>query len=104
MIEQAWYRRATEKLGFRQKSYQQAFGVEGSPANLALVDLADYCGAFRSDLAGLTNEQLREMNGRRQAFFRVWTHLKLSPIEMELVCKQVLVRAASRLSQIEAGD
>lgn len=88
------YRELIEKLGFRQKAYQQAFGIEGSPAYLAIIDLADYCGAFRADVGPLTNDQLREMNGRRQAFFRIWQNLKFNQREMEIVSKGVLLRHA----------
>lgn len=104
MISRRAYQVAIEKLGFRQKSYQHAFGIEGSPANLALVDAADYACAFAADPQNLTDAQLREMHGRRQLFFRIWTHLRLNNAEMEIVCKGALLRAASRLSQIETGE
>ena len=104
MTDHRFVRVALEKLGFRQKSYQQAFGIAGSPSNLALIDLADFCCAFRADVAGLSNDQLREMNGRRQAFFRIWNHLHLSNAEMEQVYRPAIVRAATRLSQIETGE
>lgn len=88
------YRELIEKLGFRQKAYQQAFGIEGSPPYLAIIDLAEYCGAFRADASNLTDAQLREMHGRRQAFFRIWQHLKFNQLQMEIICKGALLRAA----------
>lgn len=103
MIGEAAYRKAVEKLGFRQAAYKQAFGIEGSPAYLAMIDLADYCHAFAADPLNLTDAQLREMNGRRQAFFRVWSNLKLAGPEMETLCRGALIRAAQRL-QTEQGD
>lgn len=100
-----YYRKALEKLGFRQASYQQAFGIEGSPANLALVDLADFCGVFNDEShAHLTDGEIRERHGMRRAFFRIWKHLNLNPVEMELVAKSALVRAAARLAAAEANQ
>lgn len=104
MIAEATYRKALEKLGFRQRAYQQAFGTPGSPAYLAMIDLADYCHAFAADPLNLTDAQVREMHGRRQAFFRVWSHLKLDHAEMETLCRGALLRAAARLSQVEQGE
>lgn len=98
-----FYRKALEKLGFRQASYQKAFGIEGSQANLALVDLADFCGVFNDESqAILTDAEVRERHGMRRAFFRIWKHLNLNPVEMELVAKSALVRAAARLAAAEA--
>jgi hypothetical protein len=96
-IDKGFYYRAMEKLGFRQRAYQQAFGQPGSPAYLALVDLADYCGAFRADVVGLNEAHLREMNGRRQVFFRLWQHLNLNQAEMETVFKGSLLRTAETM-------
>lgn len=99
-----FYRKAVEKLGFRQEAYRQAFGREGSPANLALVDLADFTGAFNDESqAGLSDAEVRERHGMRRAFFRIWKNLKLNNAEMELVARSALVRAAARLAA-EDGD
>jgi len=91
-------RRAIEKLGIRQKAYKSAFGVVGSPAYLALIDLADFCAAFQVDPFGLNHDGLMQMIGRRQAFFRVFNHLKLSPTELETVYRGAVLRAAERLA------
>ena len=99
MIESGFFNRAIEKLGFRQRAYQQAFGQPGSPAYLAMVDYAEFCGAFRADAPGLTNEQLREANGRRQAFFYLWEHLNLNQAEIETVFKGALLRAAETMQK-----
>lgn len=98
-----FYRRAVEKLGFRQKAYQQAFGISGSPANLALIDLGVACCAFTDDPLDLTDAQLREQHGMRRAFFRIWKNLNLSPQEMELVARQTLLRAVDR-QVIQQGE
>ncbi len=99
-----YYMLAVQKLGFRQQSYQQAFGIEGSPANLALIDLADFCGVFNDQSqATLTDAEVRERHGMRRAFFRIWKNLNLNPAEMELVARSALVRAAARLAA-EDGD
>ena len=92
------YRRALEKLGFRQKSYKSAFGIVGSPQYIALIDLADYCGAWRGDHDGIAHDVLMQMVGRRQAYFRLFNHLKLSQPEMEIVYKGAILRAAERLN------
>ena len=96
-------RKAIEKLGFRKNAYTTAFGIVGSPQYFALLDLADYCCAWRGDMNGLNNDMLREMIGRRQAFFRIFNHLKLNQSEIETVYKGAVVRAAERLNPKE-GD
>src|SRR5665213_86135 len=96
-------RQALEKLGVRQKSYKSAFGVVGSPQYFALLDLADYCGAWSGDSAGVNHDMVMQMVGRRQAFFRLFNHLKLNQAEIETVYKGAVVRAAERLNQ-KLGD
>ena len=97
-------RRAVEKLGFRQKSYQRAFGVVGSPEYLAVLDLADYCAAWSGDTSGIDHDTLMQMVGRRQAFFRILNHLKLKQSEMEVVYKGAIMRAAERINSQFQGD
>lgn len=96
-------RRAVEMLGFRQQAYKSAFGVVGSPQYLALLDLADYCGAWRGDFDRIGHDMLMQMVGRRQAFFRMFNHLKLNQQEIETVYKGALLRAAERINPQE-GD
>jgi hypothetical protein len=98
------YRRAIEKLGFRQKAYKTAFGTVGSPQYLALLDLADYCAAWRGDSDNIGHDMVMQMTGRRQAFFRVFNHLNLNQTEIETVYKGALVRAAERLNVPIEGD
>ena len=94
-------RRAIEKLGIRQRAYKQAFGIVGSPQYLALLDMADYCGAWNGDSANMGHDMLMQMVGRRQAFFRIFNHLKLSQAEIETVYRGALLRAAERLGNNE---
>lgn len=90
------YQRALQKLGLRQKAYQTTFG-EGGLGHSVLRDLATYCGAFDADMIGKDSNTILIMHGRRQAFFRIFKHLKLSPGELEIVCRDALVHAAARL-------
>lgn len=96
------FHRAVEMLGFRQKSYQQAFS--GSSMHLVLVDLAKYSNAFNTELEHLTSDQLREMNGRRQIFFRILNHLKLSPSDLEQVYQPAIIHAARRIQTTGEND
>ena len=95
-----FYQIALQKLGFRQQAYRSTF-AEGSPAHLVLVDLAKFSRAFQADITGISNDVLREMHGRRQMFFRMTDHLKLTPQELELVYRNALVSAANKL---QGGD
>lgn len=83
-----------EAVGLRQRAYQQTF-AEGSHGFKAIVNFAHFCGAFRADAINQSNEQLREMNGRRQAFFYLWDQLNFAPHEMETIAK------ATRLADAE---
>jgi hypothetical protein len=93
-----FYNAALQKLGIRQKAYQTAFGREGSAGFHVLVDLADYAHAFAADPENLTERQLWEMHGRRQMFFRIFKHIKLTPQELENVARSALQHAAMRLA------
>lgn len=97
-----WYQEALQKLGFRQKSYQSAFA--GSAMQLVLVDLAKYSHAFDADVMGQSHDNLLVMHGRRQMFFRILTHLKLSQAEMEHVYQPALVSAARRIQTTQGAD
>jgi hypothetical protein len=93
---------ALQKLGLRQQAYKSVFGP-GSPGHQVLIDMAEYTHAFASDPVGMTHDQVMVMHGRRQAFFRIFRHVKLSPAELEIVCKDALVHAAARLQQVNHG-
>jgi hypothetical protein len=92
-----YFRAAADKLGFRQKAYQQTFG--GSNMQLVLVDLAKYACAFEADPDNIPDATLRRLQGRRDMFFRIIKHLKLSPMEIEQVYAPVLMSAANRLAR-----
>lgn len=94
---------AAQKLGFRQGAYRQTFG-EGSLLHLTLVDLANYSRAFDADNADLDDRQLVRMSGRRDVFFRIIKHLKLTPTELEQVYRPALINAAARLQRSNPGD
>lgn len=94
----SFYQAALSRLGFRQRAYQAAF-AEGAPGHLALRDLALYSRAFEPDVDGLTHDQILIMQGRRQMFFRIFHHVKLSSIELETVARDAIVHAAARLQR-----
>ena len=98
-----WYQLALQKLGFRQQAYRATFG-EGAPGHMVLVDLANFCGAYDADLNGMTHDEIMVRHGRRQVFFRILKHIKLSPDELEVVSRSALLQAAARLQQINKGD
>lgn len=97
MIEAIWHR-GLQMLGYRRQVYQTVFS-EGGPLHQALVDLAKYSGAFDADPNGITRDDLLVRHGRRQLFFRIIHHLKLSPQELETVYRPALIAAAQRLQQ-----
>ena len=95
-------RAAIQRLGFRKQSYQTAFG--GSSMQMVLVDLAKFSRAFDADIEGISHDALLMMHGRRQMFFRILTHLKLSQAELEQVYQPALVQAAARLQRSQGVD
>lgn len=92
-----------QKLGFRQRAYQSSFG-DGSPGHMVLADLADFSRAFVPDTDGISHDVLMTMHGRRQMFFRIFNHLKLSPQDLEAVYRTSVLRAASRLQSNQGAD
>jgi hypothetical protein len=93
-----FYHSALRVLGMRQQTYQAAFG-EGSHGHRALVDLAEYSRAFAADPEKLSHDEIMEMHGRRQMFFRIFRHVKLTPDQLEIVARDALVHTAARLQQ-----
>lgn len=87
--------RAVKSLGLRQHSYQGLFG-EGSPHHHVLTELALYARAFSTDDDGISRDMLMTMHGRRQMFFMIVNHLKLSPDEIEGVYISLASRSARR--------
>lgn len=95
MIAPLW-QNAIQRLGFRQQAYQRVF--DGA-MQTALIDLARYSRAFDADTSGMSDRDLWEMHGRRQMFFRIVSHLKLTSQELEQVYRPELVMTANRLQQ-----
>lgn len=96
MIEVLW-QKALQRLGYRQHAYQSVF--EGTAKHQVLVDLARYSHAFDPDGDSISHDMLLTMHGRRQMFFRIIHHLKLTPQELEQVYRPALVTAAARLER-----
>jgi hypothetical protein len=95
--------RAVKTLGLRQKSYQGLFG-EGSPGHHVLAELALYARAFVPDVDDISHDMLMTMHGRRQMFFMIVNHLKLSPDEIEGIYVSLAARSARHnLMQGEEG-
>jgi hypothetical protein len=94
---------AAQKLGYRQSAYRSAF-PEGSATNLVLIDLAKHSRAFDEDVDGLSELAWARMVGRRDMFFRIVKHLKLSPTELEDVYRPALLGAAARLQRTQGDD
>lgn len=93
---------ALQKLGLRQRSYQSVFD---GPLHNVLVDLARYSGAFEADPNGISRDELLARHGRRQMFFRILHHIKLTSQELEAVYRPALVAAATKLqSQTARGS
>lgn len=95
--------RAVKSLGLRQRSYQGLFG-EGSPGQHVLAELALYSRAFEPDTDGLNHDTLMTMHGRRQMFFMIVNHLKLSPNELEAVYLRIASRPAARPTNVTYGE
>ena len=87
--------RAVQSLGLRQRSYQGLFG-EGSPGHHVMTELALYSRAFAADDDGLSRDMLMTMHGRRQMFFHIVNHLKLSTTELEGIYLTIATRTAAR--------
>jgi hypothetical protein len=90
--------RAVQTMGLRQRSYQGLF-AEGSPGHHVMVELALYARAYDADQDGISRDQLMTMHGRRQMFFHIVNHLKLSPNELEGVYLSIASRATTRPRQ-----
>lgn len=85
---------AIDKLRVRKKAYQTIFASREMTA--ALADLANFCGAFGTDLVlkqstDVSIEKTLVMRGRRDAFFRIFQHLHLEPDELALLYRAVTI-------------
>jgi len=94
--------RAVKSLGLRQRAYQGLFG-EGSPSHHILTELALYAKAFEPDTDGIGHDMLMTMHGRRQMFFHIVNHLKLSTNELEAIYISVATRSAQRFTVVQGA-
>ena len=91
-----------------QKFYQSA--LSNDALALVMEDLAVYCNAFKPDVDNLSAHELMKMHGRRQVYFRIVDHLKLTPNEMEAVYRNVVTKQSfvaqrlQRLAALQEGD
>jgi hypothetical protein len=95
--------RAVKTLGLRQKSYQNLF-AEGGPNHHVLVELALYSNAYDADPDDINRDRLMMMHGRRQMFFHIVNHLKLSPNELEGLYLSIAARQAARFPAMQGED
>ena len=94
--------RAVKTIGLRQRSYQSLF-AEGSRGHHVLTEIALYSMAFDADADGLSRDTVMTMHGRRQMFFHIVNHLKLSPMELESIYITVAPRSAARFRLVLCG-
>jgi hypothetical protein len=87
--------RAAKTIGLRQRSYQGMF-AEGAPYHHVLSELALYARAFSADDDNLSRDDLMKMHGRRQMFFMILNHLKLSTAEIEGIYISLAARNSAR--------
>jgi len=83
--------RGLRTIGLRQRSYQSLFA---EPNHKVLAELALYSNAFRADVDGLSHDMIMIMHGRRQMFFHIVDHLKLSVDELEALYVSLAARPA----------
>ena len=79
-----------DKLRGRKRQYQSAFS-EGAPAHHALVDLARFCRAFENEILPGDHDRTLILAGRREAFFRIYSHLHLEPNELVAVYRAAVI-------------
>jgi hypothetical protein len=68
----------------RTQAYQSVF--RGSPTRedqeIVLSDLRSFTGFDKVSPASVSGEMLRQAEGKREAFARIWQHLSLSPADV----------------------
>ncbi|MDJ0894808.1 MAG: hypothetical protein QNJ92_06670 [Alphaproteobacteria bacterium] len=86
-----------------RQAYVAVFSGQGKKedAEIVLTDLADFCGWFKTG-QGLSDADLREMDGRRQAYERIFTFLRLTEAEVEELAEAA--RADDGQKTDEEGD
>ena len=95
--------RAVKSIGLRQRSYHGLFG-EGGPNHNVMTELALYARAFDADQDDLSHDKLMMMHGRRQMFFHIVNHLKLSVDELEAIYITTATRNSRRMPPSQGED
>ena len=93
---------AMKSIGLRQRSFQSLF-APGAPGHHVLAELALYSKAFEADADDLSHDKLMMMHGRRQMFFHIINHLKLSPNELEGIYVTLASRAGAAQFRVIQG-
>lgn len=83
---------AIDKLRLRKREYQSAFGVPGTPGFDAMRDLARFCRAFGNDVVVGDHDRTLILAGRREAFWRIFQHLKLEPDELAVLYRATMIQ------------
>lgn len=73
----------------RKASYQVVFNAPGAGARV-LLDLADFCHAFKTTEAPGDDGLAKIREGRRQVFLRIQHHLNLSPEQLSVLYRDVI--------------
>lgn len=79
-----------DKLRMRKRGYQVAFGQPGG--QVAWTDFARFCRAFENEDMPADRDRMLILFGRREAFFRIFAHLKLEPDELAQFFRAVVDR------------
>ena len=80
-----------DKLRARRAQYQSAFGLPGTPGFDAVKDLATFCRAFECVDMPADRDRMLIYFGRREAFFRIYSHLNLQPDELAVLYRAVVI-------------
>lgn len=86
-------REAIEFLSTRKQAYVGTF-AKGMAGHLAFVDLAKWSNAFDTpDRLPTDRDAQLVMQGRREAFWRLYNHVNLNELELAAVYKAAVVPA-----------
>ncbi len=82
-----------------RSAYVAVFSGQGKKedAEIVLSDLAGFCDWFTAG-QDMSDAELREMNGRRQAYERIFTFLRMTEAEVEELAE------AARADDAQKGD
>ncbi|MDJ0894861.1 MAG: hypothetical protein QNJ92_06935 [Alphaproteobacteria bacterium] len=82
-----------------RSAYVAVFSGQGEKedAEIVLSDLASFCDWFSTG-KGMSDAELREMNGRRQVYEQIFTFLRMTEAEVEELAE------AARADDAQKGD